>query len=138
MSTTYDLEGDGPLALECYKEIVGVRNSIQVRHWPNTAAVAKRIATALQPEQYWLSYAGHCVQRAFDYFEGKCFQDFTPIMDAFKSARLFNPGKVTDLKPTAAPVDTLKAFPFFRDELIHDLKLELPYYLAAADSTSRK
>ena len=41
VSATYDLEGDGPLVLECYEKIIGVRNSIQVRHWPNTAAVAK-------------------------------------------------------------------------------------------------
>lgn len=63
VKATYDLEGDGPLALECYEIIVGVRNSIQVHHWPNTAAVAKRIATALQPEQHWMSYASKCVQR---------------------------------------------------------------------------
>ena len=44
VKATYDLE-DGPLAFECYEKIIGVRNSIQVRHWPNTAAVAKRIAT---------------------------------------------------------------------------------------------
>ena len=56
-----------------------------------------------------MSYVGNCVQRGFDYFEVKFFQDFTPIMDAFKIARHFNPGKVTDLKPTTASVDTLKA-----------------------------
>ena len=56
-------------------------------------------------------------------------------MDAFKSARLFNLGKVTDLKPTAASVDT---FPFFRDELINNLKLELPSYIAAGDGTPRE
>ena len=134
----YELEGDGPLALECYEKIMGVRSSIQVRHWPNTAAVAKRIATAMQPEQYWINYASNCVQRGFDYFEEKFFKDFTPIMDAFKSARLFNPGKITDLKPTATSVDALKAFPFFQDELINDLKLELPTYLAAADGTPRE
>ena len=50
VKATYDLEADGPLALECYEKIIGVRNSIQVCHWPNTAAVAKRIATALQLE----------------------------------------------------------------------------------------
>ena len=138
VKATYDLEGDGPLALECYEKIVGVRNSIQVRHWSNTTAVAKRIATALQPEQYWMVYASDCVQRGFDYFEEKFFHEFTPIMDAFKSARLFNPGKVTDLKPTASSVDELKAFPFFQDELINDLKLELPSYLAAADGTPRE
>ena len=48
VKATYNLEGDGPLALECYEKIIGVRNSIQVRHWPNTAAVAN--TTALQPE----------------------------------------------------------------------------------------
>ena len=51
VKANYDLEGDGLLSLECYEKIVGVRNSIQVRHWPNTTAAAKRIATALQPEQ---------------------------------------------------------------------------------------
>jgi hypothetical protein len=137
VKATYDLEGDGPLALECYEKIIGVRHSIQVCHWPNTAAVA-RIATPLQTEQYWMSYASKCVQRGFDYFEEKFFQDFTPIMDAFKSARLFNPGKVTDLKPNATSVHTLKAFPFFRDEHIDHLKMELPSYLAAADVTSRE
>ena len=76
VKATYNLEGDGPLALECYKKIVGVRNSIQVRHWPNTAAVAERIATALQPEQYWMGYASNCVQRGFDYFKEKFFSRF--------------------------------------------------------------
>ena len=82
-----------------------------------------------------MGYASSCVQRGFDYFEEKFFHDFTPIMDAFKSARLFNPGKVTDLKPTASSIDTLKAFPFFQDELV---KLELPSYLATADGTRRE
>jgi len=62
VKATYNLEGDGPLVLECYERVVGVRNSIQVRHWPNTAAVAKRIATPQQPEQLWMSYAASCVQ----------------------------------------------------------------------------
>ena len=68
----------------------------------------------------------------------KFFHNFTPSMEACKSARLFNPGKVTDLKPTAASLDTLKAFPFFKDELIEALKQELPSYLAAADGTPRE
>ena len=51
VQATYDLEDGGPLALEYYEKINGVRNSIEVHHQPNTAAVAKRIATALQVEQ---------------------------------------------------------------------------------------
>ena len=88
MKATYELEGDGPLALECYEKIIGVRNSIRARHWPKIAAVARRIATAIQLEQYWINYASNSVQRGFDYFEEKFFKDFTPMMDAFKSARL--------------------------------------------------
>ena len=136
VKATYNLEGDCPLVLQCYEKIIGVQISILVSHWPSTAAVAKRITTALQQEQYWMSYAGICAQWGFNFFEGKFFQDFTAIMGAFKSARLFNLGKVTGLKPTAASVDTLKALPFFRDEL--NLKLELPSYIAAADGTPRE
>ena len=35
------------------------------------------------------------------------------MVEAFKAAQLFNPGKVTDFKPIAVTVDSLKAFPFF-------------------------
>ena len=31
--------------LECFEIITNIRNSIQVAHWPNTAAIAKKIAT---------------------------------------------------------------------------------------------
>ena len=47
------------------------------------------------------------------------------MMEAFKAARLFNPGKVTDFKPTVVTVDSLKAFPFFGVGGSH-LKSELP------------
>lgn len=88
-----------------------------------TPAVAKRIATTLQTEPYWMSYATRCVQKGLDYFEEKFFHDFLPIMNAFESARLFNPGKVTDLKPTATTIDSLRAFPFLRDDLFYEMKL---------------
>ena len=85
-----------------------------------------------------MSYAVNCVQPGFDYFDTKFFHDFTPTMEAFKNARLFNPGKVTDLRSTAASMDALKAFAFFKDELIEVLKLELLSYLAAVDGTPRE
>ena len=46
VKATYDLEGDGPLVLEWYEKAMGVRNSIQVRHWPNTVVVARRICNS--------------------------------------------------------------------------------------------
>ena len=138
MELTYNLEGDGILALECYEIINSVRNSILVHHWPNTAAVAKRIATTAIPEAEWMEYATACVQKGLDYFEKKFFQDFLPVMNAFKSAQLFHPGKINDLKPMATSVDSLNSFPFFDNDLLAKLKSELPNYLASADGVSRE
>ena len=52
-------------------------------------------------------------------------------IDAFKSARLFDPVKITDLAPDSAMVEDLKAFPFLHGSKAH-LHQELPTYLAAA------
>ena len=54
-----------------------------------------------------------------------------PVIDAFKSARLFIPTKVNNIKPDTSSVDTLRAFKFLdNDQTLQDLKSELPVYLA--------
>ena len=68
---TYALEGDGPLALKCFDIINEVKAAVQVHHWPNTTAVAKRIANQLLTEQNWLHYASSCVRPRLDYFTAK-------------------------------------------------------------------
>ena len=39
-----NLEGDGPLAPVCYEMLSSARASVQVKHWPNTQAVAWKLA----------------------------------------------------------------------------------------------
>jgi len=108
VKATYRLEGDDPLVFDCYEIIAGVRSAIQVSHWPNTKAIAKTFTTPTKSEQFWLTYASDCVQKGFDYFEEKFFHgELLPVVNAFKSARLFNPTKVIDLKPDATAVDSL-------------------------------
>ena len=61
------------------------------------------------------------------------------LLMAFKSARLFNPIKVIDLKPDATAVDSLQSFPFIRNDpgpVINNLKSELSTYLATVDGVS--
>lgn len=53
--------------------ITNVQNSIRVGHWPNTVAVAKRIASSQQPEQHWMNYAINCVKKGLDYFLREVF-----------------------------------------------------------------
>lgn len=137
VKATYTLEGDGPLALTCYGVVRGLKAAMQVQHRPNTAAIARKIATQHHSEQSWMQYASNCVKPGLDYFTAKFDGDLQPIVDAFKSARLFDPGKLSDLKPNAAAVDTLRSFKFLdSDEVIENLKTELPTYLAAADGVA--
>ena len=110
---------------------------MQVQHWPNTAAIAKKIANQQHSEQSWMQYAFNCVKPGLDYFTAKFDGDLRPIVDAFKSARLFDPTKVSDMKPDAAAVDTLRSFKFLdSDEIIKNLKSEVSTYLAAADGVA--
>ena len=65
MQTTYNLEGDGRLALYCYEQIEAVFHSIQVQHFPNTDAVIRQLTTG-QPAHMawtwtWKTYAQGCV-----------------------------------------------------------------------------
>lgn len=59
----------------------------------------------------------------------------TPLVNAFKAARLFDPTKVTDLHPDASMIEDLKSFHFL-EEAIPDLKKELSTYLAFADGVA--
>ena len=44
VKTTYDLEGDGPLVLNCNEAMTTVLTSIQTGHYPNVEAVCRRLS----------------------------------------------------------------------------------------------
>ena len=134
VKATYRLQGDSPLVLECCEVVSTVKSSIQVCHLPNTTAVARRLASSTNPEQYWIDYAKACIQPGFDYFCRKFenLSDLTPAINAFKAARLFLPAKMNDMKHNATAVASLRTF-LDNDQIISDLKSELATYLAAAE-----
>ena len=134
VKATYRLQGDSPLVLECCEVVSTVKSSIQVCHLPNTTAVARRLASSTNPEQYWIDYAKAGIQPGFDYFRRKFenLSDLTPAINAFKAARLFLPAKINDMMPNATTVASLRTF-LDNDQIISDLKSELATYLAAAE-----
>lgn len=83
------------------------------------------------PPQQMARYAKSCIQPGLDYFEKQLQTSLKVPLSAFKAARLLCPYKVVSLKPTAADVDSLHAFPFITD--VSGLKAELAMYLAKAD-----
>lgn len=133
VKATYNLEGDGPLALSAYEEIAKLNAVISTQHFPNTIAIATKLSSNVSArKQQLINYATECVKPAITYFKQKFECDLKPIVTAFKYARYFDPTKITELKPCSADVDNLKAFPFLSDR-IQDLKRELPTYLAKVD-----
>ena len=73
---------------------------------------------------------------AYDYFNRKFGEDLEVAVSAFKFARFFSPAKVVELLPTGNDLDKLRIFPFLNSNIIDQLKLELPKYMAAAEDIS--
>ena len=61
--------------------------------------------------------------------------ELLPIANAFKAARLFNPERITESKPTAQTIDELKVF-FFFGGCCFELKAELAEYISIAEGVT--
>ena len=135
VQATYSLEGDSPLVFSAFEILSAVNESIRTAHLPNTEAVIRAIAgsNSTASEQLML-YAKNCVKPGLSYYQDRFTGALSNVVAAFKAGRLFLPGKVSEIKPDAAVIDTLKAFPFLDNSLILDgLKEELPSYLSKAE-----
>ena len=138
----YFLEGDDPLALECYETITKVSAAIQVGHTPNVQAVAQHLtggAPQSSPQhQQLIAYAKACAQPGLDYFQRQLGSSLKAPLAAFKCARLFSPQKIHIIQPDAnAPAQELATIPFLHvAHVVAGLTAELPDYLARAADTS--
>ena len=112
----YHLEGDGPLALDCYETVDTVIASVAAEHLPNVRAVAQCLTRQLPSHPHhemWVKYAKSCVQGGLDYFTKQLTSSLKVPLAVFKSCRLFSPQKVREMKPTALSLDqSLSCIPF--------------------------
>ena len=132
MKPTYNLEGDGILAVKCYEEILKIRAAISANYYPNLHAVSRESSSgnpALQ--QQLIAHGISCIQPGLLYFQEKLGSDTVHPVAAFKAARLLSPTKLIEIQPEAADIDTLNNIPFLSQDLNH-LKEELPTYFAKA------
>ena len=135
VQSMYKLEGDGPIAFECYEIIRTLTAAANMAHYPNVQAVTASIAggdPAVQ--QWWVTYATSCIKPALDYYAEHLKADLMSVpLNAFKAARMFSPHKLREVKPDCAALDSLSAFPFFKPLALAAMKDEYPQYLAAAE-----
>ena len=134
VKATYKLEGDGVLALQCYKVIDTIRASIHAANTPNLLAVAERLSGEVShSKQLMLRHGQQCIQPGIDYFNHQLTSTLQRPLAAFKAARYFSPQTIHEMQPSASSLESLKAFPFFdSQEELEMLKAELPAYLVKA------
>ena len=139
VTSTYKLEGDGSLALQCYEVISSLTAAVNMPQpcYRNLQAVICRLSGGnTQVEQQLGDYALSCVQPGLDYYR-ECLAGCMKVpLAAFKAARLFCPFKINEMQPDFADVDNLSVLPFLDSTAIANLKLELPQYIAASEDTN--
>ena len=142
VKATYNLEGNGPLALNCYEVVQELKMRINNPHYPNVNALADQLSSlsfdsSSYAVQQWVQYASACVDPGLQYFCSKFVgpsAELSCTYSAFKSAKLFLPYKVVEMRVDIAAVDTLKSFPFLdKPAIINSLKAELAAYLTLAE-----
>ena len=84
---TYDLEGDGALALVAYEKIRALFHHVSLEHYPNVIAVASGGNSG--HELQLISYAKNCVASAYEYFTEKFDKDLKPNFRHVCSCSLF-------------------------------------------------
>ena len=68
VKATYNLEGDGPLALSCYEAISALNVAARQADYPNLKAVANNVASENDMEEELIQYAKSCVQPGVTYY----------------------------------------------------------------------
>ncbi len=118
VKATYNLEGDGPLVLQCHDQICTVLNATQTAHYPNVTAVADKLAAGNSTvSQQWKAYGANCVWGAQQYFTQKMTGELKDVVAAFKAAKLFSPQRVVEMCPAASDLDSVKVLPFLNTPL---------------------
>ncbi len=134
VKATYRLEGDGPLALECYEIISTTLEAVRVANYPNVECVARQLSAGNQQvHRQLVDYARAAVRPGLDYLVGIFSGTLKSAVDIFKVARFFSPHKVIQLQP-----DAIQVLPFLNATTIAKLKEELPAYLAKAVDISQE
>eukprot|EP00112_Aurelia_sp_Birch-Aquarium-sp1_P014586 Seg3162.1 transcript_id=Seg3162.1/GoldUCD/mRNA.D3Y31 product="hypothetical protein" protein_id=Seg3162.1/GoldUCD/D3Y31 len=137
VTTTYYLEGEGPLVLTCYQQLTALAQAVGIGSYPNSHAVALERANGDQVLfNQFMAQAKSCIRPGFLYYLEKFNVEFHDVVRAFRGARLCCPVQVQSLNPTADSLQLLRNFPFLDDDtIIAGLVEELPMYLALVDGT---
>jgi len=110
---------------------------VRLQHYPNLNAVARKLfGTSTTLCNKLMQYGKACVQPGLLYFQSKFSNELSNSLAAFKAARLFVPSRIQEMKPDIAHINELKGFAFLSDQILENLRQELPNFLAKASDIS--
>ena len=111
VQATYKLEGDGPLAFNCFEVIGCLMAAVNMAHYPNVRVVVRDIAgSSIAVQQQLEAYATACVKSALDCYAQHLAAEIMSIpLSAFKAARLFSPHKLQEIRRGCDEIDGLSA-----------------------------
>lgn len=106
----YYLEGDGPLAGDCYEAI---QAGLHTEFIPNARAIAQLLSGKPpndQSHEALVTYARACVQPGLEYFQRQLATNLKASLDVIKGCRLFSPQKVQ--QPNASQSKKIRRYHF--------------------------
>jgi len=86
VKATYNLEGDGPLALTCYEAISTLNVAARQAYYPNLEAVAGKVTSDDHMKEELIQYAKSCVQPGVTYYFHQLATSMKEPLHAFKAA----------------------------------------------------
>ena len=111
VKVTYNLEGGGPLSLTCYETISALNAAARQANYPNLQVLANDLSTGdCNKEEELSQYAKSCVQPGITYYFQQLSTNMKQALEAFKTARLFSPSKLHEMRLGLEAVDALVAF----------------------------
>lgn len=138
--STYNLEGDGPLALVAYQVIKAVQASVEMAIFPQLTALCKVLSpNDAQNQANLRGYGIQCTQPGIQHFLKKFVgvdgapAQFEKQMSFFKLASFFHPCTMADKRPSAEEFrDAMSAQPVVA-ELANSIFPEVPLYAAVVE-----
>ena len=113
VQATYNLEGDGPLALTCYETISVLDSAARQAYYPNLRAVTSEISSGNSLIEIDLvQHAKSFVQPGLNYYFQQLSASMNELLAPFKAAQLFYPCKLSEISSRAALIDSLVIFQF--------------------------
>ena len=135
VKATYNLEGD---AFKCYEIYTGLLTAVELQHYPNLCAIAKKLSGSVHSLlDRFMNYGKDRVKPVVQYLKSKFSNELSTSLSIFKAARVFAPSKVKEMTPDISMVNSLSEIAFLNDQtILNNLKSELPQYIAKAAETS--